>query len=343
MARFLFYIPGTAAPCGGVSVILDWVRLLRENGFEAEAICETPGFEYKFGPQSSKILYTAEVARVLGARNFLLRRMRNPVFRNPEPSKVLNLRDDDIIVVPEYSAPWLPAAFPRHKLVLLVQAYVWLKERKKRLAWDPARFCAVIAVSEICLGFARLMNLSPLHKVPLAIDTTLFRPGPKENIIAYMPRRRPDDVELLVRSLKDRGQVSDYQLQPIDGMPLSEVAAILGRARIFLSFSENEGFGLPPAEAMAAGCLVVGFTGGGGDEFFDPQWSFPIPDGNLPQFLHKVEDMVSEYRSDPRRLDAMASLGASEIRARYSPAAQQKELTHVFESLSRSCARTPVC
>ncbi|MCZ0961440.1 glycosyltransferase family 4 protein [Paracoccus benzoatiresistens] len=342
MARFLFYIPGTAVPCGGVSVILDWVRLLRQNGFEADAICETPGFDYKFGRQATPVLYSAEVARLLRSQEPLWRRIRLPDFSAPK-SETLKLRDDDIIVVPEYSASWLPSAFPRHRMVLLVQAFVWLKEAEKRAEWDPARFCGAVAISEICLGFSRLIDLSPLYKVPLAIDTALFSPGRKENMIAYMPRRRADEVDLLVRSLKDRGQVSDYQFQPIDGLPLSEVASLLGRARIFLSFSEGEGFGLPPAEAMASGCIVIGYTGGGGDEFFDPGWSFPVPDGNLPRYLQKVEDVVAEYRRDPRRLEAMAHLASSGIAARYGAEVQEKELVKVFGELAGSCARAPVC
>lgn len=338
MARFLFYIPGTAAPCGGVSVILDWIRLLRKNGFEAEAICETPGFEYKFGRQASPILHSAEVSRVLRSREPLWRKMRLSHFKAPKLSPTLKLRDEDIIVAPEYSASWLPSAFPRHRMVLLVQAFVWLREAEKRATWDPARFCATIAVSDICVGFSRLIALSPLQKVPLAIDANLFRPGLKENVIAYMPRRRANEVELLVSSLKERGQVSDYRFQPINGLPLSDVASILGRARIFLSFSKDEGFGLPPAEAMAAGCLVIGFTGGGGDEFFDPRWSFPVSEGNLPQFLQKVEEVVAEYRRDPRRLEAMADLASEEIAGRYNLEVQEKELVEVFGALAGSCA-----
>jgi glycosyltransferase involved in cell wall biosynthesis len=47
----------------------------------------------------------------------------------------------------------------------------------------------------------------------------------------------------------------------------AEVAQRLGESAIFLSLSRLEGVGLPPLEAMASGCLVVGFTGGGGAEF----------------------------------------------------------------------------
>ena len=47
-------------------------------------------------------------------------------------------------------------------------------------------------------------------------------------------------------------------------------------ATIFLTFSNQEGFGLPPVEAMACGCLVVGYHGHGGKEFLKPEWSFRL-------------------------------------------------------------------
>ncbi len=47
----------------------------------------------------------------------------------------------------------------------------------------------------------------------------------------------------------------------------AEVAAIMGQAAIFLSLSRFEGLGMTTLEAMASGCLVVGFTGIGGREY----------------------------------------------------------------------------
>jgi len=39
--------------------------------------------------------------------------------------------------------------------------------------------------------------------------------------------------------------------------------------KIFITHTYPEGFGLPALEAMASGCLVVGFTGGGGNTYME--------------------------------------------------------------------------
>ncbi len=46
-----------------------------------------------------------------------------------------------------------------------------------------------------------------------------------------------------------------------------KVAEELKKSNIFLNIGYPEGFPFPPLEAMACGCIVVGYTGGGGNEF----------------------------------------------------------------------------
>ena len=42
----------------------------------------------------------------------------------------------------------------------------------------------------------------------------------------------------------------------------------LSKSKIFLSFSNLEGIGIPPIEAALAGNKVIGYTGGGGIEYW---------------------------------------------------------------------------
>lgn len=80
--------------------------------------------------------------------------------------------------------------------------------------------------------------------------------------IAVMPRKGGEALDA-VRAALPRGS----ELACIDGAPEAEVASRLKRADVFLAISPDEAFGLPPLEAMCAGCCVVGYPGIGGFEF----------------------------------------------------------------------------
>jgi glycosyltransferase involved in cell wall biosynthesis len=82
-------------------------------------------------------------------------------------------------------------------------------------------------------------------------------------------------------------------------MTEAEVARTLRGSRFFLSTSVQEGFGLPPLEAMGCGCLVIGFTGGGGDEFASTENGFWVEDQNTQALADEVERVLSLYRQNP--------------------------------------------
>jgi len=57
-----------------------------------------------------------------------------------------------------------------------------------------------------------------------------------------------------------------------------QVAKRLRDAHVYVSTGVREGLGLPPLEAMAAGCLVVGFAGGGGLDYARADNGVWVPD-----------------------------------------------------------------
>ena len=58
-----------------------------------------------------------------------------------------------------------------------------------------------------------------------------------------------------------------YSLAVVEDVSRAELYETMARHRYLLTLSPREGFGLPPLEAMAAGCTVVGFHGGGGRHY----------------------------------------------------------------------------
>ena len=122
-------------------------------------------------------------------------------------------------------------------------------------------------------------------------------------------------------------------MKPIDGVSKSEAAEMIGESLIFLSLSKIEGLGLPPAEAMATGSIVIGYTGHGGDEFFTSETGFVVSDGNFLELLSKTEDVIAEYEANPKRLDDFRKRVSDSILTNYSKKASTIAFKRAFEEV----------
>ena len=131
------------------------------------------------------------------------------------------------------------------------------------------------------------------------IPLDVFKPGRKKLQIAYMPRKRPLELDF-IRNLFNRlyGQYKQVPWVCIDKMDETEVAKVLGESAIYLSTSLYEGFGLPPLEAMACGCIVVGFHGYGGLEYATDYNGFWCEEGNLIECAKRLGHVVSLIDDD---------------------------------------------
>ena len=119
----------------------------------------------------------------------------------------------------------------------------------------------------------------------------------KENLITYMPRKKKDHAGRLIFILNHR-LPKNWQIKSLDNLIESDVIKFLNKSKVFLYFSELEGFGLPPVEAALCGNYVIGYTGESGKEY----WKIPIFDevfsGDLRNFSNKVINKVSELNKN---------------------------------------------
>jgi hypothetical protein len=130
-----------------------------------------------------------------------------------------------------------------------------------------------------------------------SVDSNLFRSAEKENIITFMPRKMIKHSDLLVPMVEDR-LPADWRILKIDKMSEHQVAENLSKSRIFMAFSGMEGLPVPPVEAALAGNFVIGYTGQGGREYWNPPIFEPIESGDIVGFMNavlkKIDD-ISRY------------------------------------------------
>jgi hypothetical protein len=313
--------PDWDKPTGGIRVQYRAVDALNAAGVPAAIVHKRAGFSCSWFAHATRIVAAGEV--VVHAR--------------------------DVIAVPEvYGSSILDLPRGVRQVIFNQNAYVTLDS----LMTGPAAaapylnnsdLAAVVVVSEDSAEvLTHTFPAAPIRRIHLGLDPRIHHPpaGPAPNRIAYMPRRRAEQAAQVLRLLALRGVLDTWELVAIDGCSESEVAELLRGSRIFLSFSEREGFGLPPCEALACGCLVVGFDGFSGREFFRPPFAESIEDGDVVAFARAVERLARRVEADPEAMATAGRIGASFVRERYSRATEQRDLVDVFSPLLRPAGDT---
>jgi len=311
VSRVFVLCPDYDPPSGGVRKLYRHVDVLRAHGVEAWLVHTRDGFRCSWFPNATPVAYAADV--------------------RPTPR--------DYVVVPEVYGPELARLYPGvPKVVFNQNAYFTfrgytLDPADLRTPYTSPEVVAALVVSEDNREY--LGHAFPglrLVRVRYGIDTGLFTPrGPKERAVAFMPRKHAEDAVQVVNLLKHRGALAGWRVVPVDGMPEPEVAGVLARCAVFLSFGQQEGGPLPPLEAMACGCVVVGYHGRSGREYFREEFSRPVEAGDVVGFAQAAEGVLRAFDADPVGVRVMGERAAAYVRDHYSPEREAMSILAAWE------------
>lgn len=296
-------------PVGGIKVIFQHCVILRALGFEAIPLRmgDYCGNFFNFDIESKTI---AEVG--------------------------FELNENDVVVIPEH-VPEIGLMFNCGFRVLFAQ--------NGALLYKDWHFPSGIS-SYVDLGYdyifycsnhiAKDLSHEPkdrLYLIDNFIDQTLFRPNEssrKPGQILGLPRKNPDDLKQIMKLI---GNGSSHRFVLVDGVTESEIIAAYQQSDIFLATGYPEGFGLPPLEAMACGAAVVGFTGGGADEFMrDGETALVVADGDTDAAANCLRTLLvdNELKEHIRK-------AGTRIAQTYTRARAEKQLTQFFGTHIWSC------
>ena len=124
---------------------------------------------------------------------------------------------------------------------------------------------------------------------------------------------------------------------PVEALSQRETADALRESTIFLHFTYQEGFGLPAAEAMACGNLVVGFHGFGGRSFVR-RLVDPFPPGDVVAFAKVLEEILRREAAEPGWCRGLGLQAAADISAAYHPTLESNAVVAFYRALSSSCS-----
>jgi len=108
---------------------------------------------------------------------------------------------------------------------------------------------------------------------------------------------------------------------------------VLRESAVFLSSSHPEGFGLPPCEALACGCVVIGYHGGGGKEFLLPEFSFPIQVGDILGFVKRAQSVLKKLANDSSAFLTMTQSAAGFVAENYSPERERETIIAAWQKI----------
>lgn len=317
--------PDHNLPSGGIRILYRQVDILNRQGVKACIIHSKEGFRCSWFENSTKI---ASIQRILMARG-------RPEF--------------DYVVIPEIYGQSVIPYLKGYKKVLFNQGWCYtFKDYRlgapleETLYGDPDTV-AVMASSDyiaeyLTFAFPKLK----VCRVHCSLNPEIFgHRSEKKKQICFMPRRNAEDVKQVINILGLRGALDDFKIVQIEDRSEREVAEILKESLIFLSFGHPEGFSLPPAEAMASGCIVIGYHGFGAKEFMKPDLSFPIEAGDIPAYVRAVERVIADWNKDPGRLSWMAKQASEYVLNKYSPSREESDLAKFWSGLTSHSQSRP--
>jgi glycosyltransferase involved in cell wall biosynthesis len=313
--RVFYLTPEQSAPRGGVRMLYRHVDLLTDAGIDAAVLHAHSGFRCEWFANST---------RTAGADSLVLR-----------PS--------DILVVPEFYAVGLDLLPVEPRKIVFNQGAYHTFDHIPFDTTEPGQpyssvtnLIAMLTVSNDSAALLRhTFPTIQVHRARAVLDGGVFHPGPLpgDRQLAFIPRRRPQERGQLLHVLRSRGALDGWRLVPIEGYTEAETAQLMRSSAIFLSFSDREGFGLPPAEAMASGCYVIGYTGNGGRDYFDARYSAPIAESDLLAYAVAVEDAIARYEKDPESLARDGRDASAAVLGRYHESGLRQDLVDLYEPL----------
>ena len=314
MAGTVFVLtPDLNGTIGGVKIHYQMVDALNAGGRPAFVVHGKPGFRCTWFANQTPVVSAGSV----------------------------DLRSGDVVVVPEEwvaHIPKMPAdvtkvIFNQNVYTTFLWGDPWPRVRDVYSREDIGRVVVVSGDNLEYIGYA--FPAVPTAVVQYLIDPARFHAGrSKTRSIAYMPRKRRDEATEVLALLGVRGALDGWEVVPIAGRSEAETAEILQRASVFLSFSLREGFGLPPAEALACGCVVAGFHGFGGRDI-SPH-ALWVSDGDVLGFARAVEDILRSWDSESDRWARVSEEGARHIRSRFTPEKFSQTVHDAFDGLGET-------
>jgi len=214
---------------------------------------------------------------------------------------------DDIWVLPEIMLDLMQKSqgFAGQRIVFALSwspAYARLQPGQR---WQDYGITQVIAKSPTIQRHLAWSMEIDVTLIPEAIDPVkyTYQPAQKRPQIAYMTRKDRTGEWLQGVLTRKYPQLAEYNWLALRDMDEATYAQHLRESTVYLATTLQEGMHVSVLEAMACGCLVVGYGGIGGNDYMkgqgEMQNAIMVENGNLPLLGQALAEVLFQLKKLP--------------------------------------------
>lgn len=312
----IYYLcPDFEPPSGGTRAIYRHVALLHEAGFQACVVHKSDGFSLDWHGIPAPVIALSQITQAHG---------------------------HDIWVIPEGDQAAMQALAPLPGIKLL-NALNWVapltlwptKENLQTLgivgAITPSRYIQHLISWGI--GIECVYTPEAIDVQALAVESKASAPLS----IAYMPRK-VSFGDFPMHAIQENPTFSGaLQWLALDGLNQAQYQAALKQAHIYLAMGHEEGLNVSVLEAMATRALVIGFHGGGGQEYMigsGPEQNCLLVDNGDPLSLGlTLENAIQHLLRNPAHYERIQARALVTAQGFGDPATELRHLVDFFQPI----------
>ena len=310
--NIIYLLPEMKGASGGAKVIYNHSSILNnlDKNISSKVIYLKKNFLYKLQLSLSKRLkfFDEKFSGWDGKKMKVSKKFKpNKDWHKDEIFSGENLNFDktkDFVIIPEIWAHFATdLKFVEQKInyAIFVQGFYHMNSTNNfinlKKSYEGAKL--IITTSQYSVSYLKSMfpNIrKKIFKVNLSVDHNKFKIKKKYNLITYMPRKLPEHSNLLLFYLKNL-LPKNWKILPLINVSEKKIIKSLSVSKIFLSFSNFEGLGIPPIEAALSGNKVIGYVGGGGSEYWKKPIFIKVENGEIEDFAKKIIKSINSYKN----------------------------------------------
>lgn len=324
---YVFCHIGAKNPNGGVKILFEYARALRQSGHDACILIPGAHLYPNDCPKGYKpSWFDTDV---------------------PVEDNVRLITKDDIVIIHEegiWCYEHLAANNPRMIMINQGAQSSLTDNVGMHISYNFARniyskCLGVITISPYIANFVNVVfqvDKNKIHVIENPIDSYFSPSANKSNTILVM-NKQPGNVvsHMIIKIISER--YPGWYIKIVHGLTHKQLALEMADAKVFLFLctQHGEGSSLPPIEAALSGCKVIGYSGLGSRYYYQMPLFTEIEYNDVTELVIKLDHYTSVMTGDDRFYKLFAR-SIQELRDRRSISRFDSEVNRVFNELISS-------